>query len=105
MISVSSRDRAEKSLVTHSFRPGQGYIDHGTEMPISGIPKAPESVCLPADDAADGSAHYLAPAGTEARIRMTWVKAEKLWAAFGGRRMAFRASYLAHHGWKYIGPV
>ncbi len=105
MISVSSRDRAEKSLVTHSFRPGQGYIDHGTEMPISGLPKAPEVVCLPADDTADGSAHYLAPAGTKTRIRMTWIKAERAWAAFGGRRMAFRASYLAHHGWKYIGPV
>ena len=105
MMRVSSRDRAENSMVTHSFRPGQGYIDHGAEMPISGLPKAPEKVCLPDPMTENGSAHYLAPSDGDIRIRMTWVKSEKAWAAFGGRRMAFRASYLAHHGWKYIGPV
>ena len=105
MISVSSRDRAEKSMVTHSFRPGQGYIDHGAEMPISGLPKAPEKVCLPDQNTPNGSAHYLSPENSDVRIRMTWNASEKAWAAFGGKRMAFRASYLAHHGWKYIGPV
>ena len=61
--------------------------------------------CDPPKATKDGSRHRLrAPSGGE-ELEFMWVAKENAWERFGGRRMAFPASYLAQHGWTYVGPV
>lgn len=103
-IEVSTAQRAGKSLVTHWFRPGGGYVDYGVEPERRGAPIAGEAACLPPTGTPDRSIHMLRGAGGAA-IRMMWIEREKAWARSGGIRMAFKASYLAHYGWSYLNAV
>lgn len=108
-IRMSTRDAAERSLCTHSFRPGRGYIDHGAAPPIDGRPKKLLADILPkTGKPQDGSRHLLLPPNATKGRMFQWVEAEEAWrqiGQMGGHRMAFKASYLAHHGWTYLGAL
>ena len=105
MIKASNAVSAAQSMTTHTFKPGAGYVDYGAPIPLNGNQVYPETKCLPAADAADGSMHVLTGPGGTHLVAMSWVAKERAWARSGGFRMAFAAKYLAHYGWAYKGPV
>lgn len=95
--------RASTSKCTHSFHPRKGYVDHEEMLPVP--PGSSAKPCLPAKKTKDGSLHRLkhTPSGTV--MEFSWVAAEGAWERMGGNRMAWRAEYMAAHGWKYGGRV
>jgi hypothetical protein len=103
-VKVSTQDQAALSKTTHSFHPGMGYFDWGCSPPLTGTPVHSANKCQPKAGTAEGSHHMLLSGGGRL-IRMAWVAREQAWERGGGIRMAFTCAYLAHHGWKYQGPV
>lgn len=102
--SQSTRERAVRSLLTHSFAPGVGYVDHGYPPCISLRQVRGGNECLPAKDAADGSYHLLRAAKSEPMV-FIWVAGERAWGRMGGHRLAFTPEYLGLNGWSYVRPA
>lgn len=102
--SQSTRERAVRSLLTHAFAPGQGYIDYGAPPPVPVRPRAGGNNCLPAKGAADGSYHMLRAPKSEPMV-FVWVARERVWGRMGGHRLAFSPEYLGLHGWVYVRPA
>lgn len=97
----STRDAALKSMVTHAFMRGVGYMRFEDEMPAG--PHDPAR-CSPPRGAPDRSRHLLKPPGA-VPMTFTWIEREAAWARDGGLRMAFSAAYLSSHGWTYARPA
>jgi hypothetical protein len=101
--SQSTRERAVRSLLTHAFAPGQGYIDYGAPPPLRGLVPAAMSA-LPAKGTADGSYHMLRAPKSEPMV-FVWVAGERAWGRMGGHRLAFSPEYLGLNGWVYVRPA
>lgn len=81
-----------------------GFAPHEAQ-PLGRSRAAP---VLPAAAAVDGTHHWVrSPRGN--RVEMVWLAAHEAWAPFPetpqAKRLAFRADYLASHGWTYGGLV
>lgn len=95
------------SPTTHEFR-YDAYWDHGAPPPLPALLTHRGDECNPPLGTPSGSVHYLMPPGPRGRtmpLAMRWLARDRAWARPGGKRMAFAAEYLAHHGWRYAGPV
>jgi hypothetical protein len=102
--SQSTRDRAARSLLTHAFAPGQGYIDYGYPPPVPVRSGTGGNECLPAKGAPDGSYHMLRAPKSEPMV-FVWVAGERAWGRMGGHRLAFTPEYLGLNGWSYVRPA
>lgn len=106
MPSQSTRERAARSLLTHAFAPGQGYIDYGAPPPVPVRVQPGGNDCLPtwSPSAADGSYHMLRAPKSEPMV-FVWVAGERAWGRMGGHRLAFTPEYLGLNGWVYVRPA
>jgi hypothetical protein len=103
---VVSRSAAMRQRSLHQFIPGIGYVAHGCPPSITAEAKNQKN-CEPKAGIIDGSTHYLRPPGGGRPVAMTWVAAEKAWAATQfekGNRLAWPVDYLRRVGWEYAGP-
>jgi len=100
----SDQQRAHASKTTHSFHPGDGYVEHEAH---EALPRGPHvgKKCEPDAPAKNGSTHLLWVPGKHKMLAFAWVAAEQAWERRGGRRMAFTAAHLGEHGWTYGQPV
>jgi hypothetical protein len=105
-MTVVTRERALRSLITHGFAPNVGYIDYGAPMTVPpGRRPLPGNECLPAKGtAADGSYHML-KVGDQQPMVFVWVARERAWGRMGGHRLAFTPDYLGVNGWSYVRPA
>ena len=101
----STEEQAALSLTTHSFVPGQGYVDHGRPPPYPTEPRQSVLLCDPPADTVDGSEHVLAVPGDLGEMPFRWVAAERAWKSPGGNRLAWPATYLAANGWRWLRAV
>lgn len=104
---MSIPEEVAKSRSAFRFVSGHGYTYIGPP-PVPAVRIAPAATCEPGPAAVDGSAHFLRGPGGGAPMRMVWHPAQKEWEpslASGGRRVAFGSTYLAAHGWAYVGPA
>jgi hypothetical protein len=100
----STRERAVRSLLTHSFAPGVGYVDHGYPPPVPVRFRHGGNECLPAKGTADGSYHMLRVGNSEPMV-FVWVAGERAWGRMGRHRLAFTPEYLGLNGWTYVRPA
>ena len=103
----STFERASQSLTTHSFMPGNGYVDHGRPPPYPEQPVHSVMLCDPPIGTADGDIHFLYVPGALAELPFNWIAAERAWKSIGafGNRLAWPATFLAAHGWRWSRPV
>jgi hypothetical protein len=106
MPAIVSRDRAMRSLITHGFSPGVGYIDYGAPLPVPSWhgQSANGNDCRPTAGTPNGSYHML-KVGMSEPLVFVWVAREHAWGRMGGHRLAFTPQYLAANGWAYIRPA
>ena len=105
---VATREQAMRSMTTHAFHRGIGFVDHGAPLPTPRAAVPGGNDCRPAGGALtpDGSLHLIAPPGQDAvPMLFQWVAREQAWARQGGHRLAFACAYLAAHGWRYLRPA
>jgi hypothetical protein len=104
MPSVVTRNQAVKSLLTHGFQSGVGYVDYGASLRMPLHPQPGGNDCLPVRGTLDGSYHML-KVGASIPMPFVWVAKERAWGRMGGHRLAFTPEYLSHNGWSYVRPA
>lgn len=98
---ASTKAEAARSLTTHAFYPGRGYVDYGVAPSYPDQPLQATNACDPPAGTLNSSQHVLkAPTGPVS-YPFTWVASERAWLRASGNRMAWAATYLAAHGWSY----
>ena len=99
---VSTHDEAMRSRCTHGFVVGRGYIDYGAPPAYPAKPVQALTACDPPIGTKDGSSHVLSAPGSATTRPFTWIVAERAWQSDGGNRLAWPATYLAAHGWRWL---